>query len=495
MFLIFFQYISNMDKLIELIDAEPFVYGINFRNKVNLTIYKGENPTIVGANGSGKTKLAEMIAGKVIVRSGVMRLSFLPEGVHYQKGKVIKAGFESAYTMADYANMYYQQRFSSTENEWDSIQNVRRPTVENLVADSKGYNKEFWVEKLRLRPLFPKTLLMLSSGELRRFLIATILMQKPEIVIFDNPFIGLDAKTRADLNSLFADIADTQQMIFVVPDIKDIPQVSKSVIPCRDLEYFPKMDREAFLADAEFRNMIFKDVNKNALQLPEPYIKSSKKFDNAAILRNVTIKYPTRTLFEGINWTIRKGDKWSLSGPNGSGKSTLLSLITADNPRSYNMDIELFDRQRGSGESIWDIKKRIGYISAEMHLYFRENQPCKKVVASGLFDTQGLFRQCNEEQYQKAQQIMDTFGIGHLADRLFLHTSDGEQRLVLLARTMIKNPDLLILDEPLHGLDAVNKARAKQLINQYAAQPERTLILVTHEPANVPECVEKHFEL
>ena len=484
-----------MNKLIELIDAEPFVYGINFKNKVNLTVYKGEHPTIVGANGAGKTKLAEMIAGKVIVRSGVMRLSFLPEGVHYQKGKVIKAGFESAYTMADYANMYYQQRFSATENEWDAIQNTRRPTVENLIADLPGVDKDFWIEKLHLRPLFPKTLLMLSSGELRRFLIATILIKKPEIVIFDNPFIGLDAKTRVVLNQVFADIADRQQMIFVVPDVKDIPEISKSVIPCRDLEYFPKMDKDKFLADKDFQKFIF-DTNSNIpLQLPEPFNKDDRQFSIAADLRNVAIKYPTRTLFEGINWQIKKGDKWSLSGPNGSGKSTLLSLVTADNPRSYNMDIMLFDRQRGTGESIWDIKKRIGYISAEMHLYFRENQPCKKVVASGLFDTQGLFRQCSDAQYQKAQEIMDTFGIGHLAERPFLQTSDGEQRLVLLARTMIKNPDLLILDEPLHGLDAANKVRAKQLINQYAAQPDRTLILVTHEPENVPECVDKHFEL
>ncbi len=484
-----------MNKLIELIDAEPFVYGINFKNKVNLTVYEGEHPTIVGANGAGKTKLAEMIAGKVIVRSGVMRLSFLPEGVHYQKDKVIKAGFESAYTMADYANMYYQQRFSATENEWDAIQNTRRPTVENLIADLPGSDKGIWVEKLHLRPLFPKTLLMLSSGELRRFLIATILIKKPEIVIFDNPFIGLDAKTRIVLNQVFADIADRQQMIFVVPDVKDIPEISKSVIPCRDLEYFPKMDKDKFLADKDFLQMIFSKNNTNELRLPEPFVKEERQFEIAADLRNVTIKYPTRTLFEGISWQIKKGEKWTLSGPNGSGKSTLLSLVTADNPRSYNMDITLFDRKRGTGESIWDIKKRIGYISSEMHLYFRENQPCKKVVASGLFDTQGLFRQCSDAQYQKAQQIMDTFGIGHLAEWPFLQTSDGEQRLVLLARTMIKNPDLLILDEPLHGLDAANKARAKQLINQYAAQPERTLILVTHEPENVPECVDRHFEL
>ncbi len=478
-----------------MIDAEPFVYGIDFRNRINLTIYKGEHPTIVGPNGAGKTKLAEMICGKVVVRSGVMRLSFLPEGVHYQKGKVAKAGFESAYTMADYANMYYQQRFSATENEWDAVQNTRRPTVENLVADLPGGDKEFWIEKLRLKPLFSKTLLMLSSGELRRFLIATILIQKPEIVIFDNPFIGLDTRTRADLNSLFADIADFQQMIFVVPDPKDIPEVSKSVIPCRELEYFPKMDKDKFLNDADFKSFIFRDNYNGILQLPEPFAKDCEPFEHAAILNDVAIKYPTRTLFENLSWDIRKGEKWSLSGANGSGKSTLLSLITADNPRSYSMNITLFDRQRGTGESIWDIKKRIGYISAEMHLYFRENQPCKKVVASGLFDTQGLFRQCSDSQYQKAQQVMDTFGIGHLADKPFLKVSDGEQRLVLLARTIIKNPDLLILDEPLHGLDAVNKARAKQIVNQYANQPERTLVVVTHDPANVPECVERYFKL
>ncbi len=484
-----------MEKLIELIDAEPFQYGIEFKNKINLTIYRGENPTIIGGNGAGKTKLAEMLAGKIIVRSGEMNLSFLPKGVHYQKGAVVKAGFESAYTMADYSNMYYQQRFSATENEWDAVQNTRRPTIENLLADIKGENKQFWIEKLRLYKLFPKTILMLSSGELRRFLIATILIRKPEIVIFDNPFIGLDTQTRADLNSLFRDIADTQQMIFLVPDAKDIPEISKSVIPCKNLEYFPKMSREEFAADGDFQKFLFEQNYTGSLTLPEPLLKEEREFHYAAELRSVSIKYPTRTLFEDISWNIQKGDKWSLSGPNGSGKSTLLSLITADNPRSYNMDISIFDRKRGTGESIWDIKKRIGYISSEMHLYFRENQPCKKVVASGLFDTQGLFRQCSPEQYAKAQQIMDTFGIGHLAERPFLKTSDGEQRLVLLARTMIKNPDLLILDEPLHGLDAINKDRAKYLINQYAAQPDRTLILVTHDPDNIPECVDKRFQL
>ncbi len=482
-----------MEKFYELIDVEPFSYGIDFKNKISFSVEKGENPTIIGSNGAGKTKLGELLCGKIVVRGGKMRFSFLPEGVNYVKGKVVKISFESAYTMADYSNMYYQQRFSATENEWNALENKKIPTVKDLLDSLEGQDKEYWINKLRLYDLFYKTLIMLSSGELRRFLIANILIKKPEIIIFDNPFIGLDKKTREDLNALFQEIAPNQQMVFIVPDIKEIPKVSKSVIACKNLEYFPKISKEAFLADQKFQDFIFEDNYDGDMKLPEPYHKEDRNFKYAAVLNKVSIKYPKRTLFENLEWKIQKGEKWSLSGANGSGKSTLLSLITADNPRSYNMDIMLFDFKRGSGESIWDIKKRIGYISSEMHLYFRENQPCKKVVASGLFDTQGLFRQCTDEQFEKAVQLMKTFGIGHLAEKPFLKTSDGEQRLVLLARTMIKNPDLLILDEPLHGLDNVNKSRAKELINQYAAQEDRTLILVTHNQDNIPSCITKHF--
>ena len=484
-----------MENFYELIDVEPFVYGIEFKNKITFSVKKGENPAIIGSNGAGKTKLGEILCGKTVIRGGKMRFSFLPEGVHYEKGKVVKISFESAYTMADYSNMYYQQRFSATENEWNALENKKIPTVKDLLDALPGEEKDYWIEKLRLNELFYKTLIMLSSGELRRFLIANILIKKPEIVIFDNPFIGLDKKTREDLNLLFKEISPRQQMVFIVADIKEIPEVSQSVIACKNLEYFPKMRKEDFLADKNFQNFIFEDSYDGDMILPEPYHKEERFFKYAAILNHVSIKYPKRTLFENLDWEIQKGEKWSLSGANGSGKSTLLSLITADNPRSYNMDITLFDKKRGSGESIWDIKKRIGYISSEMHLYFRENQLCKKVVASGLFDTQGLFRMCNEEQYEKAVQIMRTFGIGHLADKPFLQTSDGEQRLVLLARTMIKNPDLLILDEPLHGLDALRKERSKKLINQYAAQEDRTLILVTHNQDNIPDCINKHFSI
>ena len=482
-------------ELLQLSDAEPFVYGLDFDGKINLTINKGENPSIIGSNGAGKTKLAEIICGKVALKGGCIRYGFMPEGATYVKGRVVKMGFESAYTMADYNNMYYQQRFSACENTFDAIENKPMPTVKDHLDAVDGTDKDYWIDKLNLAPLFHKTLIMLSSGELRRFLIASVLIRKPDLVIFDNPFIGLDVDTKAQLNQLFSDIADRQQMVFIIPDIKEIPEISKTVIPVKNMQVLSKMSREDFLADKDFQKFLYPENTDEEIVLPVKEHSDLKQFDIAAQLNNITIEYPSRTLFKNLSWTIRQGEKWALTGGNGSGKSTLLSLITADNPRAYNMDITLFDHKRGTGESIWDIKKRIGYISAEMHLYFRENQPCVKVVASGLFDTQGLFRVCHQEQYAKALEIMRTFGMVQLAERPFLKTSDGEQRLVLLARTMIKNPDLLILDEPLHGLDAVNKKRARSVIDFYCRQSGRTLIYVTHNFDEIPGNITERFSL
>ena len=173
----------------------------------------------------------------------------------------------------------------------------------------------------------------------------------------------------------------------------------------------------------------------------------------------------------------------------------MLSLIYADNPQSYANTLYLFDRKRGSGESIWDIKKRIGYVSPEMHLFYMENVPVLNIVSSGFFDSIGLFRKCTERQQQVALAWMRVFGIEELKDRSFLTLSSGEQRLALLARAFVKDPDLIILDEPLHGLDVSNKKKVAAIIEQFCSRPGKTLIYVTHYPHELPACVDKRFEL
>ena len=212
-------------------------------------------------------------------------------------------------------------------------------------------------------------------------------------------------------------------------------------------------------------------------------------------MEHVSIKYGSRTILKELDWEVKNGEKWALFGPNGAGKSTLLSLIYADNPQSYANTLYLFDRKRGSGESIWDIKKRIGYVSPEMHLFYMENVPTLNIVGSGFFDSIGLYRKCTEQQQKVALDWMHVFGIEELKDRSFLTLSSGEQRLALLARAFVKDPDLIILDEPLHGLDVSNKKKAAAIIEQFCARPGKTLIYVTHYPHELPASVDKHFRL
>ena len=175
--------------------------------------------------------------------------------------------------------------------------------------------------------------------------------------------------------------------------------------------------------------------------------------------------------------------------------STLLSLLCADNPQAYAQDISLFGRRRGTGESIWDIKRRIGYVSPEMHRSYVKDIPAVDIVASGFFDTIGLYRTPDDAQRAVCEQWMDAFGIRPLRDRSFLRLSSGEQRLLLLARAFVKDPDLLILDEPLHGLDCCNKERARAVISEFCRRPGKTMIYVTHYERELPDCINRRMEL
>ena len=220
-----------------------------------------------------------------------------------------------------------------------------------------------------------------------------------------------------------------------------------------------------------------------------PYHENDYDCQRVVDMHQVNIRYGNRTILKDLDWTVMNGERWALSGPNGSGKSTLLSLVCADNPQSYACDITLFDRPRGSGESIWDIKKHIGYVSPEMHRSYKRNLPVIRIVASGLMDSIGLYAVPDQKDYEKCRWWMNIFGISELAERPFLQLSSGEQRLVLLARAFVKDPQLLILDEPLHGLDLWNRQLVKDVIETFCQRRNKTMIMVTHYQEDLPAVI------
>ena len=226
-----------------------------------------------------------------------------------------------------------------------------------------------------------------------------------------------------------------------------------------------------------------------------PYAHEAYDSDEVVRLNRVSIRYGDRTILQDLDWTVRRGERWALSGENGAGKSTLLSLVCADNPQSYACDIRLFGRKRGSGESIWDIKRHIGYVSPEMHRAYQKNLPAQDIVASGLHDSIGLYRRPAPGEVETCAWWMEVFGVGGLAARSFLHLSSGEQRLCLLARAFVKDPELLILDEPLHGLDTRNRRRVRAVIEAFCHRRGKTLVLVTHYEDELPPCIDHRLHL
>jgi molybdate transport system ATP-binding protein len=207
------------------------------------------------------------------------------------------------------------------------------------------------------------------------------------------------------------------------------------------------------------------------------------------------VQYGDKIILDNIDWTVKPGECWLLSGPNGAGKSTLLSLITADNPQAYANEIYLFDRKRGSGETIWDIKKRIGYLSPELLLFFENSSSVFDAVASGLFDTIGLFRQVTDQQMQLVYHWLELLGVKSIARKRLNELSQGEQRKALLARALIKNPPLLILDEPCQGLDDETEEDLIGLIDAICRKSNKTLVFVTHYANRRPACIDKFIHL
>lgn len=458
---------------------------LRFVEPVDWTIGAGEHWAVIGPNGSGKTLLADLIRQHYALKEGSVTYGY--EGKTRDLVKSI--AFKDIYSLADCRNTYYQQRWHATET--DEI-----PVVEDLLKEYAGTAAfEKILDIFHIREFLPKKLIFLSSGELRKFLIVRTLLTRPRILILDNPFIGLDAPSRILLADMLQHIGRLGgiQVILLLSDPNDIPGMITHVLPLYDRTLGTARTRSEFLSDREAKETLF-PAPESKLVLPEP--RRAPSLHRITLrMEHVSVRYGSRTILKNLDWEVKNGEKWALSGPNGAGKSTLLSLVYADNPQSYANTLYLFDRKRGSGESIWEIKERIGYVSPEMHLYYMENVPVLRLVGSGFFDSVGLYRKCNAEQETVALAWMRLFGIEALKDRGFLTLSSGEQRLALLTRAFVKDPDLLILDEPLHGLDVSNKRLAARIIETFCRRPGKTLIYVTHYPEELPACVDKRFVL
>ena len=468
---------------IELRNARARKPEWSMAEPVDFTLEEGEHIAIIGRNGSGKSMFVDMLTGRHPVYPGMVTYSF---DEPYNNLKHIT--FRDTYGGDNDRTYFLQQRWNQMEIDEET------PTVGSKLEEAyqlagddtpqrRALQKHIY-EIFHLEPLLDKYIILLSSGELRKYKLAASLFTNPKVLIMENPFIGLDAQTRDQLKELLTMLTkEGLQIILVLAKTDEIPDFITHIVEVREMRVLRKV--------SSFEKRGMRNEERGARSEERGARNEERGARNEIIHFNkVSIRYGERTILKDLDWTVRQGEHWALSGDNGSGKSTLLSLVCADNPQAYACDISLFGHKRGSGESIWDIKRHIGYVSPEMHRSYKQNIPAIQIVASGLKDTIGLYVRPNEAEREQCRKWLEVFGIGHLADRKFMEMSSGEQRLVLLARAFVKEPALLILDEPLHGLDDENRVMVKEIVDKYCEDPSRTLIYVTHYKEELPHCID-----
>lgn len=471
---------------------------------LSFQINKGEHWALVGESGSGKTSLLQTIAGKYNIVGGSAEHYYYQEYLRQNPlhGEVFthhnlvaevsqKHNFRNLSSNA--SEFYYQQRYHAADSE-------DAPTVENYLSsiEAPEVSHAYWtydkaIHTFKLESLLDKQLIKLSNGETKRLLLAAAVLKHPLLLLLDNPLTGLDVQTRATFNLILSEITQSGITVVIATSPTEIPDAITHVAVLHKGKIVHKLTEEEFTPELVELTPVF-SPNQEELQALLS-LNNIPAFDTIVQMDNVSIKYGDKLVLDNVNWQVKQGEHWALLGHNGAGKTTLLSLINGDNPQSYAKKITLFDRKRGSGETIWEIKKKIGFVSPELYQYFPYNNTCLQVVESGIYDTLGLVKQSDPQHAATALRWMSLLEIEQEAGKLLKDVSASTQRLCLLARALIKNPPLLILDEPCQGLDQHQQEQFKQLLNTICSNSSTTLIYVTHYQQEIPECVTKVLRL
>ena len=459
-------------------------------NDISFTVRKGHAWAIVGPSGSGKSTLMRVIAHRLPITSGSLQHHLASDD------KMVMVEQQHRYkNRTDASATYYQARFESVnDDEFPEVGAIMKEHSPKTRSEADKDVEEV-LALLQISHLQHTRLIQLSSGENKRFQLAKALVQHPSVLLLDNPFVGLDQATRTVLHNVINTLVTRGTTVLLITSSTEIPESTTHVMELQEGRLTQAVSRDAFTEQRpesllpSTDSPLAPEVLASLPTTPDP------SFNVAIQMRDVSVKYEGKMILDHVHWQVNRGDKWALTGPNGAGKSTLLSLINGDNPQAYANDISLFDKKKGSGESIWDVKRRIGYVSSELHLYFDRYQTCFKAVASGLTDTMVYDKRLSEDQRATVDQWLAIFRLSHRREAPLATLPLSEQRLVLLARAMVKNPPVLILDEPCQGLDRLQTHRFRATVDAVCRSFEKTLIFVSHYQEDIPECVNRMLVL
>jgi molybdate transport system ATP-binding protein len=451
-------------------------------SNINWCIEPNQHWMITGANGSGKSALAAVLAGIGDKLSGTVRgIPSRVSLVSYEaQGELIAA--ERKKDDADILDVI---------SEGTPVQEI----IDQVCQDSKLAKQ--LVEQFGLTALLDRSFRKLSTGETRKVLLIRALTSNPQLLILDEPFDGLDAITHKMLAAHLSSIVGQVPMVMVLNRFDECPDFISHIAYVDKGKLQHQVARDDESAYSQLYQLLHLKTSNLEVPSADPIslLPPLDPMQPLVKITNAKIQYGDTVIFKDLSWTIEPNQHWQLTGPNGSGKTGLLSLITGDHPQCYVNDIFVFGFQRGHGETIWQIKQYIGYVSTALQWEYRVSTSLRHVIISGFFDSIGLYSKYTDRQRDIANEWLELLGMRHRADDPFNKLSYGDQRLLLIARAMVKHPPLLILDEPCLGLDDMNRQRILALIERICAGSETAVLYVNHHPEDKIAGIDRYLAL
>lgn len=490
--------------------------SVRLRDKLYLQdtswrIHAGEHWAILGPNGSGKTTLARVLFKAVpVVRGRVV--------YHFGDGAEFSHEEGVAYVSPELHRLIIQrekleQSFRDFSGKLDEVTSVKSIILDEVHLERIGLDEALSrlstiTRSLGIEYLLERSIDSLSTGESRKALIARALMKNPKVLILDKPFDGLDRQSKESFKAMVADLmTDERSVVLITNRIEEVLPSISHVLVMSDGRVCSTGEKGRMMADPLVLETGTRAVDSGAFRVkctppwihalnPQTSCPAADTCPGILIeMKAVTVRYGQTLVLNNLNWTVREGENWAILGPNGAGKTTILKLILGDNPQSYANEITLFGIRKGSGETIWDIKKNIGVVSSDLQSQYHGKISAYEIVCSGFFDSIGLYRSCNSDQKKAARESLNLMGAANLLNTSFDQLSFGQRQLVLLARAMVKNPRLLVLDEPCDGLDADNRKKLLDLCEFIGGRTATRLIYVTHHEEEIPSCVNHVLKL
>lgn len=456
---------------------DPVLKDINWRWS------PGERWAIVGGNGAGKSALANIITDELRPQKGHVTWRADIDPAH----DILQLSFALQHQL-----IAHDKRFDDSELREDAFDTGT--TVAAAILQGKPRDQRFaqLIKQCGIEHILDRGIRFISTGESRKTLLARALFSPPKILLLDNPYEGLDHRAQTEMKQLLDQLLTSDQpTLLLLQQSEDVPDGVTHLMVLEAGRCIASGRRDAVLAQDHA-------TTASAIAaLPPPRQREYQvPADKPLIqLQGVNVSYNSQPILTDINWCLDWGQHCSISGPNGAGKSTLLSLIYGDNHKGYGQALDLFGRRRGTGESVWDIKQKFGVVSTQLQLNHTDRTRVIEVIASGLYDSIGLYQQCSGQDRDLALQWLRILELDALAEKPFNQLSFGQQRLTLLARAMVKSPLILILDEPCIGLDKAHRQQILALIDQVAAQSDTHILYVSHTASERPECINQQLML